>query len=71
MPGLSYLEETLLSFGGVILYSIMLFITICARIMIYERNQKSRERKYTARVIIIIFIIIGIVFLLSKVIFLS
>lgn len=71
MPGLSYLGEVLLSFGVAILYSVMLFITICTRIIIYEKHQKQQGKKYTnpsVFIIAIIFIIIGIVFLLDEII---
>ena len=71
MPGLSYLGEILLSFGVAILYSIMLFITICAKIIIYEKHQKQQGKKYAnpfVSIIAIIFIIIGIVFLSSEII---
>lgn len=42
MPGLSYLGETLLSFTAICLYSFMLFITICAKIIIIEKTQQKR-----------------------------
>lgn len=71
MPGLSYLGEILLSFGVAILYSVMLFITICAKIIIYEKHQKQQGKKYAnpfITIIAILFIIIAIVFLSSEII---
>lgn len=71
MPGLSYLGEILLSFGVAILYSIMLFITICAKIIIYERHQKQQGKKHAnpfISIIALIFIIIGMVSLASELI---
>lgn len=45
MPGLSYLGEILFSFGAAILYFVMLVITICAKIIIYEKNQKQQGKR--------------------------
>lgn len=71
MPGLSYLGEVLLSFGVSIIYYIMLFITICAKIIIYERNQKQQGKKYAnpfISIMALIFVVIGILFLLGEII---
>lgn len=43
MPGLSYLGEVLFSFVSTILSAIMLFITICTKIIIYIRSKKSNN----------------------------
>lgn len=43
MPGLSYLDEVLFSFGNTILSAIMLFITICTKIIIYIKSKKSNN----------------------------
>lgn len=38
MPGLTYIVEWLFSMGAAILYFIILFISICSKIITYENN---------------------------------
>lgn len=45
MPGLEYLGEELTCMGAGFLYSIMLYITMIARIIVYEKRQKSEGKK--------------------------
>lgn len=45
MPGLEYLGEELTCIGAGFLYAIMLYITIIARIIVYEKCQKSEGKK--------------------------
>lgn len=62
MSGLSYLGEVLLSVGVAILYSIVLFITMCAKVIVFEINQKREGKKYVHPCVLIlalIFIVIG------------
>ncbi len=71
MHGLSYLVEVLVSFGVTILYSTMLFITICVKIIIFEKYQKQQGKKYAnpfVSIIALILIFIGIVFLSDEII---
>ena len=61
-PGLSYLAESLYSLGAIILYSLILFISICTKIIIYEKKQKLLGKKYVNPIISIIafiFLFIG------------
>lgn len=45
MPGLEYLGEELTCMGAGFLYSIMLYITVIARIIVFEKSQKSEGKK--------------------------
>lgn len=44
MAGLTYLGEVIFSIGSTILSTIMLFISICARIVIYIKSKKNNNR---------------------------
>lgn len=64
MPGLTYLSEWLFSMGAALLYFIMLFITICSKIIVYEKNLKKQGKKYGQPfylILSVIFIIIGFI----------
>ena len=70
MPGLTYFGETLLSFGANTIYYIMLFITMLAKIITFEREQKRQGKKYAnpfLLIIALIFIIIGIISLYNEI----
>lgn len=70
MPGLTYFGEALLSFGANTIYYIMLFITMLAKIITFEREQKRQGKKYAnpfLLIIALIFIIIGIVSLYNEI----
>ena len=70
MPGLTYFGETLLSLGANTIYYIMLFITMLAKIIAFEREQKRQGKKYAnpfLLIIALIFIIIGIVSLYNEI----
>lgn len=45
MPGLEYLGEELTCMGAGFLYGIMLYITVIASIIVYEKRQKSEGKK--------------------------
>ncbi len=71
MPGLSYWGEILFSIGACFLYSAMLFITTCSRIIIFEKKQKQQGKKYAnplVSIIALIFIVIGIIYLANEII---
>lgn len=62
MPGLTYLGEWLFSMGAALLYFIILFVTICSKIIVYENNLKKQGKKYAQPlylILAVIFVIIG------------
>lgn len=64
MPGLEYLVEELTCMGAGFLYGLMLYITMIARIIVYEKSQKSEGKKSANPFRLIIaftLIIIGII----------
>lgn len=64
MPGLEYLGEELTCMGAGFLYGIMLYITVIASIIVYEKRQKSEGKKSANPFRLIIaftLIIIGII----------
>lgn len=70
MPGLEYLGEELTCMGAGFLYAIMLYITLIARIIVYEKRQKSEGKKSANPFRLIIaftLIIIGIICLFIEI----
>ena len=61
MPGLTYLGEWLFSMGAAVLYFIILFVTICSKVIIYERNLKKQGEKYAQP----FYLILAIIFLIA------
>ena len=64
MPGLTYLGEWLFSMGAALLYFIILFVTICSKIIVYENNLKKQGKKYAQPlylILAVVFVIIGCV----------
>lgn len=71
LSGLSYLLEVLLSFGAGIFYAIMLFITVCTMMLVFEKHQKQQGKKYLNPVVSIIAVIsiaIGILYLSHEIV---
>jgi len=70
MPGLTYLGEWLFSMGATVLYFIILFVTICSKIIVYEKSLKRQGKKYAQPlylILAVIFIIIGFISLCIEV----
>ena len=64
MPGLTYIGEWLFSMAAALLYFVILFITICSKIIVYERSLKKQGIKYAQPfylILALIFIIIGVI----------
>lgn len=54
MFAISSIGYFFLAMGGLIIYSIMLFITICARVIIFEKNEKEKQRASKNPIILIL-----------------
>lgn len=63
MPGLTYIAEYIFSLGAGIIYYIMLLSSICAKILVIERNKKNQGEKYNYLFAIIFIILIIIIFM--------
>lgn len=70
MPGLTYLGEVLTCFAAIIVYFIMLFVTICAKIIVYERAQKSQgnvKASPIGLIVAVVFVAMGVIFLTQEI----
>lgn len=60
MPGLSYLGEYLVNFGALIIYSIVLFITIFTKLILYLLEKKKKGKNYFPKIFMTLSLILFI-----------
>lgn len=54
MPGLSHLGEIILNAGMILLSGLMLFISVCSKIVIFELNLRKENKNYVSPVCLIL-----------------